>query len=85
MVYAKGDLHWLQWLLERGDEIIVAGYEFGGNSGRGRSGLGYMTTGGSFRVPPQFSGTKDNNFISRALVGKAQEQAISKILMGALK
>ena len=84
-MYAKGDLHWLQWLLKRGDEIIVAGYEFEGRSGRGRSGLGYMTIGGSFRVPPQFSGTTDNNFISRALVGKSQEHAISNILMGALK
>ena len=84
-IYAKGDLHWLQWLLERGDEIIVAGYDYEASTGRGRSGLGFMDKGGAFRVPPQFSGTKDDNFISRALIGKAQEQAISKILMDVLK
>ncbi len=85
VVYAKGDLHWLQWLLERGDEIIVVGYTYDADTGRGRSGLGFMSKGGAFRVPPQYSGTTDNNFISRALIGKAQEQAISKILMDALK
>ena len=84
-IYARGDLHWLQWLLERGDEIIVVGYEYEASTGRGRSGLGFMDKGGAFRVPPQFSGTKDNNFISRALIGKAQEQAISKILKDVLK
>lgn len=84
-IYAKGDLHWLQWLLERGDEIIVAGYDYEASTGRGRSGLGFMDKGGAFRVPPQFSGTKDDNFISRALIGKSQEQAISKILMDVLK
>lgn len=85
VIYGKGDLHWLQWLLERGDEIIVAGYQFEANSGRGRSGLGYMAVGGSFRVPPQFSGTRDNNFVSRALIGSTQEKKIYEILMGAIQ
>jgi hypothetical protein len=85
VVYSKGDLHWLQWLLQRGDEIIVAGYQFEGVSGRGRSGLGYMTSGGAFRVPPQYSGTVDNNFVSRALIGSRQENILSQILMDVLK
>ena len=44
-----------------------------------------MDKGGAFRVPPQFYGRKDDNFISRALIGKAQEHAISKILIDVLK
>ena len=84
-IYEKGDLHWLQWLLERGDEIIVAGYSYDAQGGLGRSGLGYMSQGGAFRVPPQFSGTSDNNFITRALIGKVQEGKISQILQDAIK
>lgn len=84
-IYESGDLHWLQWLLERGDEIIVAGYSYDPKSGLGRSGLGYMSEGGAFRVPPQFSGTSDNNFITRSLIGSSQERQIFTILKNALK
>jgi|694.fasta_scaffold02450_4 hypothetical protein len=78
-VYQDGNLHWLDWLLNRGDEIIVAGYQYNPQTGIGRSKLGNMKTGGSFRVPPEFSGTEQNNFITRALVGSNQEKQISKI------
>lgn len=78
-VYQGGNLHWLDWLLNRGDEIIVAGYQYNPQTGIGRSKLGNMKTGGSFRVPPEFSGTEQNNFITRALVGSNQEKQISKI------
>jgi hypothetical protein len=77
--YANGDLHWLEWLLKRGDEIIVVGYQYNPQTGLGRSKLGNMKTGGSFRVPPEFSGTVDNNFITRALTGSDQEKQISKL------
>lgn len=77
--YQDGNLHWLDWLLNRGDEIIVAGYQYDPQTGIGRSKLGNMKTGGSFRVPPEFSGTEQNNFITRALVGSNQEKQISKI------
>jgi hypothetical protein len=78
-VYKDGDLHWLDWLLNRGDEIIVVGYEYNPQAGLGRSKLGNMKEGGSFRVPPQFSGTDNNNFITRALTGAEQEKQIVKI------
>jgi len=77
--YKGGDLHWLDWLLKRGDAIIVANYQYNPQTGLGRSGLGNMVGGGTFRVPPQFSGTSDNNFITRALVGPTQEQQITDI------
>ena len=84
VIYGFGDLHWLEWLLQRGDQIIVAGYDYSPKSGLGRSKLGYMEAGGAFRVPPQFSGSSEDNFITRALIGKSQEQEISKILERAL-
>lgn len=78
-VYNGGDLHWLNWLLMRGDEILIVGYEYNPQTGIGRSGVGNMRKGTSFRVPPQFSGTDRNNFITRALIGPEPEQTITKI------
>ena len=63
-VFQGGDLHWLDWLLLRGDNIIVTSYQYNPATGFGRSGLGNMIGGGSFRVPPEFAGTKDDNFIT---------------------
>ena len=74
-----GDLHWLNWLLTFGDTIIVAGYDYNAETGIGRSGLGNMQEGGGWRVPPEFSGTLQNNFVTRALIGKQQEDTIAKI------
>lgn len=68
------DLHWLDWLLTKGDTVVVLGYYYDPSTG-GISGGGTMKKGGSFRVPPQFSGNVDNNFITRAFVGKEKEVA----------
>lgn len=84
VLYENGDLHWLDWLLKQGDRIIVANYQYSPESGLGRSGLGNMVTGGIFRVPPEFSGTEKDNFITRALIGPNQEKEISKIIEDAL-
>jgi hypothetical protein len=78
-IYLGGDLHWLNWLLKRGDEMIVVGYQYNPQTGLGRSKLGNMKSGGTFRVPPQFAGTEKNNFITRALIGSQQEKEIVKI------
>lgn len=75
----NGDLHWLNWLLTFGDTVIVTGYDYNAETGIGRSGLGNMQEGGSWRVPPEFSGTLQNNFVTRALIGKQQEETIAKI------
>lgn len=83
--YSGGDLHWLDWLLKRGDTVIVTNYSYNPQTGLGRSGLGNMIPGGFFRVPPQFSGTEDNNFITRALIGSSQEKQISQILREAIE
>lgn len=80
VLYEKGDLHWLRWLLEFGDTIIVVNYEYNPQTGLGRSSLGNMVEGAGFRVPPQFSGTLTNNFITRALTGPEEEKYIYSIL-----
>lgn len=84
-VYKSGDLHWLDWLLKRGDNMIISNYQYNPQTGLGRSGLGNMVGGGSFRVPPQFSGTVDDNFITRAFLGNNQEKEIFYIIEKALK
>lgn len=79
--YERGDLHWLSWLLEEGDNIIVVNYTYNPSTGLGRSRLGNMKeSGGVFRVPPEFSGTRANNFITRALIGSAQEKDIFDVI-----
>ena len=84
VIYGGGSLHWLDWMLTRGSEIIVANYYYSPEVGLGRSKQGIMEFGGSFRIPPQFSGTITDNFITRALVGVKQEKEISNVLEGVL-
>lgn len=76
------DLHWLDWLLIKGDTMLVVGYDYVPAS-RGRSGGGYMSLGKSWRVPPQFSGTSTDNFITRSFNGKDTE--LTNILKGLFK
>lgn len=83
-IYSKGVLHWLDWLLMRGDTIIVTDYQYNPKTGLGRSGLGNMIGGGSFRVPPQFSGSDNDNFITRALLSNEAESQITSILESVL-
>jgi hypothetical protein len=77
----KIDLHWLDWLLIQGDTVVVIGYSYV-PSALGISGGGTMKQGGSFRVPPQYSGNRSNNFITRAF--DSREKQIEKILGGLL-
>jgi len=80
VVYSQGDLHWLNWLLTMGNSVIIANYNYSPQSGAGRSRQGIMKFGGSFRIPPQYSGTDTDNFITRALTGSAQEDQITQII-----
>lgn len=72
MTEKSQDLHWLEWLLTAGDAVIIVGYRYEPKLS-GRSGGGVMAKGNFFRVPPQFSGTLENNFITRALSGRDKE------------
>jgi hypothetical protein len=77
------ELPWLQWLLIEGDTIIINDYDILYKPGAGRSGGAIMVPrdSRSWRVPPQFSGTIDNNWLTRTLVdGRRYLSGIAKII-----
>lgn len=74
-------LEWLKWLLLEGDKTIIIGYDFNiGNYKNSRTGGGIMSPSfnGSWRVPPEFAGTIENNWIVRA-VESVQDQIESQV------
>lgn len=83
-VYTKkgGDLHWLDWLLMKGYSTVIDGYSFllkldaPGSRSRG----GIMIERGVWRVPPEFAGTAENNFITRAITSPGNELELKQIL-----
>jgi hypothetical protein len=78
-------LEWLKWLLLLGDKTIIKDYvvEIGPNS-RSRTGNAIMvgSVKGRWNVPPEFAGTKNNNWITRAIdsVNDNIEQLLAKSL-----
>lgn len=59
---------WMEWLLKRGDEIIVRNYEYQTPHPRSRTDQGIMKKLPSgWRVPTDHSGLPTNNFITRAI------------------
>jgi hypothetical protein len=66
----KGEsLPWLSWLLTAGDAIIIDSYsvKYDTANPKSRSGGAIMIPNGFFKVDSSFSGTEDDNFITRAL------------------
>lgn len=67
----KGDqLDWLQWLLIEGDKVIINDYNIVlGSFSSSRSGGAIMieSKSSAWRVPPQYSGTINDNWITRAV------------------
>lgn len=84
VVTERGEvLPWLEWLLTAGNAIVIAGYSVEyGNFQASRTGGAVMEPVGFFKVDPQFSGTPDNNFITRALEPYGEE--ISNLIKGSL-
>lgn len=67
---ARGyNLPWLEWLLLRGNEVIVQNYSVNYTSNpRSRSGLALMIqSNSSWRVPSNFAGTEADNWTTRAI------------------
>jgi len=62
-------LPWLDWLLLKGDTIIVARYGVKYKAGTGRSGQATMKLNynAPYKVDSQFSGTSTNNFITESI------------------
>jgi hypothetical protein len=79
-------LEWLRWLLLFGDKTIIKEYniEVGPNP-RSRTGNAIMvgSVRGRWSVPPEFSGTSNNNWITRAIDSVNNE--IEDLLNTALK
>lgn len=86
-VTEKGSkLEWLNWLLLQGDSAIVMGYSFVlGGFRFSRTGGGIMKSNesGLWRVPTQFAGSVDNNWIVRGILGCSDE--IQQILNSIIK
>ncbi len=74
---AYSQIHWMEWLIKKGDQVVVFDYSFVAEQG-GRSGGGVMDSGGNFRVDPRYSGTEDNNVFTDMF--KRREKQISQIL-----
>lgn len=66
------DLHWMNWLLTMGGTPVVMGYSYE-PSNLGRSGGGTMVGGKVWRVPSEYTGTIDDNFITRALENREND------------
>ena len=62
---------WFEWLTSLGDRVIVRDYEIeAGHPKHSRTGDAIMISGRKgWRVPPQFAGTKSDNFVTRAVDG----------------
>jgi hypothetical protein len=78
-----GNVDWLTWLLTRGTEVVVGDFSFflEDTNANSRSGLGFMIeTGNNFRVDPEFSGTVEDNFITRAISSSESTNEIRNII-----
>lgn len=66
---SKAVLPWLEWLLLYGSKIIVKNYTVQvGPNPYSRTGLAIMKPAKeNWRVPPEFAGTQNNNWVTRAL------------------
>jgi hypothetical protein len=90
-VTAKGTpIPWLDWLILQGDRIIVLGYDVDfdltpAERARSRTGMALMERGSGWRVPPEFSGTAESNFLTRAFDGPAVEEMVAEIVVGEIQ
>jgi hypothetical protein len=78
-------LPWLEWLLLRGNEVIVAGHtvKIGPNSASRTGNALMIKSNGNWRVPPEFVGNEQNNWTTRAL--SATELSINRLIESAIR
>jgi hypothetical protein len=83
----RHEVPWLSWLVTAGDRIMVFGYDVTFRLSEAarqvsRTGLAIMipSPGHGWRVPAEFSGTLDSNFLTRAFDGKEVGDLIAKIM-----
>lgn len=83
----NGDrLPWLSWVLKEGDSIIISDYTFMYKAG-GRSGSGVMIPYKNWSVPSRYSGTIDDNWITRAFADNEEQilEVLSEVYSAALE
>lgn len=77
-------LPWLEWLLIKGNKIIISDHEIHLISGKGRSRRGIMVKNNAsvWKVPSEYSGVINNNWLTRAISDNVDQfsDTISKIL-----
>lgn len=83
------NVNWLEWLSVAGDKTIITDYDIlVGPNPRSRTGQAIMkiSSGKKWKVPSNFSGTLNSNWITRAIDSNASniEQEIQNILQSAL-
>lgn len=86
IVTDKNDiLPWLEWLLLKGDKIIISDYSlyFAPRGSRSHSYIMIENHGEFWKVPSEFAGTIKNNWITRALDEKTKN--ISQIIANKLE
>lgn len=83
---------WLDWLLTQGDQILVFSHRItydltASQKARSRSGQALMivTAGQGWRVPPEASGTEDDNFLTRAFNGSEVERILVEIIISEIE
>lgn len=80
------ELNWLEWLLLFGNKTIIKDYEIQlGANPRSRTGLAVMkgVISGKWSVPAEFSGTINNNWITRSI--DSADGKINKLLQDSLR
>lgn len=83
VITEKGaQLPWLDWLLTYGNSVIIVNFGVLYQQGLGRSGMGIMVQGNRpFTIDPFFAGTKDDNWITRAIDLEIQNLEIGLAMM----
>lgn len=63
------EIPWLEWLLTRGNNIIITNYSIDKSEPhpRSRTGKAIMVKGGSWQVPDEFSGVEGDNWLTRTI------------------
>lgn len=79
------EVPWLGWLIGAGDDIVVFSHKIikdldSNQKLRSRTGQALMVPGSGWRVPPEYSGTFENNFITRAFDVIGVETILAKII-----
>ncbi len=79
------NVDWLEWLLTTGGETVLADYFYlGKQTDSSRTGTGIMIKSRKgFRVPSEFAGTHNDNWITRAL--DTTEAPIAKVIQTELE